>query len=114
MHGLTMSDEGAGDVWWITAKGFLDASTAEELDALVTTIFNYNVYKIVFVISEITFISSAGAGVLMAAYKNCERGKGEAVFVNPSDSVRTVFKTLGLLTVFNIVPSREAAARHFR
>lgn len=112
MAGLKLSDERKEDVWFIKARGYLDANTSDDLDELIAAVLQEGCCKIAFDLSGVTFISSAGAGVLMAAFKLAQSQGGGVVFINPSDNVRGVFKTLGLHEIFAIVGSaRSAAAR---
>jgi anti-sigma B factor antagonist len=109
MRGLKLDDEQRNGVWFIRCDGYLDANTAEDLDNLVAAVFRHDCYRIVFNLGDVTFISSAGAGVVMTAYKQCETNGGCAVFVNLADSVNAVFKTLGLLGVFKVLNTEEEA-----
>ena len=113
MRGLRLDDEMRDDVWFIRCEGYLDANTAEELDSLVAAVFRQDCYRVVFDLGEISFMSSAGAGVVMTAHKQCESGGGCAVFVNLSDSVHSVFKVLGLLGVFKVLEDQAEAAEYF-
>ncbi len=108
-QGLRLDDELEDGVWFIRGEGYLDASTAEAMDGLVEAVFRQHCHKICFDLSEITYVSSAGAGVLMTAYKQAQVHGGKAVFMKLSDNVRSVFKTLGLLDVFTVVRTKDDA-----
>ena len=108
-QGLRLDDELDDGVWFIRGEGYLDASTAEAMDGLIDAVFRQGCHKICFDMSEISYISSAGAGVLMTAFKQAKVHGGGVVFLNLSDTVKSVFKTLGLLEVFTVVRTKDAA-----
>lgn len=108
-HGLTLSDEWKNGARVVRARGYLDASTADELDELLQHTFAAGCPRIVLDLSEIDFLSSAGAGVVMVAHKQAEAEGGALAFVEPSENVLAVFKTLGLLSVFRIYRSEADA-----
>jgi anti-sigma B factor antagonist len=113
MKGLTLNDELTDGVWFVGAQGYLDANTAEDLDNLIAAIFDQGVFKLAIDLSGVSFMSSAGAGILMVTHKQADTEGGGAVFVNPSEQVLGVFKVLGLGEIFTVVSSREAAIARF-
>ena len=71
--------------------GRLDTETAPSLDAEVERILATQVKVIVFDLSGVNYISSAGLGALFRAQKAMKARSGEALLVNPQPQVQKVF-----------------------
>jgi anti-sigma B factor antagonist len=77
----------------------------EELDKLIEE----GHYKLVFDLSEITFISSVGLGQMMRAYRNTTSNEGYVRIVNPQPLVEEVFRFTKLHTLIGIFPTIDEA-----
>jgi len=95
-------------------KGFLDAHSFEQFDAALSELFERAVYKVVVDLTDLEYVSSAGAGVLIAALSEAKEHSGELVLVNPRESVREVFDLLGLTQLFRLADDREEALAVFQ
>jgi len=71
--------------------GRLDTETAPSLDAEVERVLATQVKVIVFDLSGVNYISSAGLGALFRAQKAMKARSGEALLVNPQPQVQKVF-----------------------
>ena len=71
--------------------GRLDTETAPSLDAEVEHVLATQVKVIVFDLSGVNYISSAGLGALFRAQKAMKARSGEALLVNPQPQVQKVF-----------------------
>jgi anti-sigma B factor antagonist len=98
-----------GETSALRLVGFLDAHTFEQLDELVTDLFQQGVYRVVVDLSGLEYISSAGAGVFIGNLAAAQEMGGNIVLVNPTPNVREVFDLLGLSQIFTITGSREEA-----
>ncbi len=94
-------------------EGFLDAHTFEELDEAINGLFDEGVYRIVVDLSELDYISSAGAGVFIGALAEAQENGGKLVLASLGSNVREVFDLLGLTQIFTIVDSVDAAIAAF-
>lgn len=99
------------DVVLIGLKGFLDAHTYEELENRVNALFDEKVYKVVFDLSGLDYISSAGAGVFIGAVGTAQENDGNVILMNPTPNVKEVFDLLGLSQIFTFADSRESAVK---
>jgi anti-anti-sigma factor len=95
-------DEGAGAV---TAQlaGSLDTSTAPELERQLAAVLTGPVQNIVFDLTQLKFLSSAGIRVFAATRKTLQERGGQASFVNMQPQIEMVFeviKTLPGISVF--------------
>ena len=103
----------AGDIELIKVSGFLDAHTFEQLEETVNGLFSAGTYKIVVDLTNVDYISSAGAGVFIAALSESEENGGKIVLLNPTKGVLDVFDLLGLTQIFSVVTSRQDAIDSF-
>lgn len=71
--------------------GRLDTETTPSLDAELERILATPVKVIVFDLSGLNYISSAGLGALFRAQKAMKARSGEALLVNPQPQVQKVF-----------------------
>jgi anti-sigma B factor antagonist len=95
-------DEGAGVV---TAQlaGSLDTATAPELERQLAAVLAGPVKDIVFDLTQLKFLSSAGIRVFAATRKTLQERGGQASFVNLQPQIEMVFeviKTLPGISVF--------------
>jgi anti-anti-sigma factor len=75
----------------ITLVGRLDTETAPSLDVELDRLLAGQVKVIVFDLSGLDYISSAGLGSLFRAQKSMKARSGEALLVNPQPQVQKVF-----------------------
>ena len=90
-------------------KGFLDAHSFEEFDMALGELFERSVYKVFVDLTDLEYVSSAGAGVLIAALAEAKEHSGEIVLLSPTESVTEVFELLGLTQLFRLVDDRDEA-----
>jgi anti-anti-sigma factor len=90
----------------IALIGRLDTETAPSLDAELDRLLATPVKVIVFDLSGLDYISSAGLGSLFRAQKSMKARSGEALLVNPQPQVQKVFdivKAVDVKSVFRDV-----------
>ena len=84
----------------VTVSGRLDAKTAPELsDAMKMTLDG--VTEIVFDLSKLEYISSAGLRVLLASYKLVSKREGSMRVENVQDDVMDVLEMSGFASLFS-------------
>ena len=85
----------------ITLVGRLDTDTAPELDSALNKVFERKgITRLVFDVSALDYISSAGIRCLVRARKAIEPGGGKVAVVNPQPGVRKV------LDIVKAVPAK--------
>ena len=90
----------------VALVGRLDTETAPSLDAELQRVLATQVKVIVFDLSGLDYISSAGLGALFRARKAMKARSGEALLVNPQPQVQKVFdivKAVDVKAVFRDV-----------
>jgi anti-anti-sigma factor len=86
--------------------GRLDTETAPSLDAELERLLTTQVKVIVFDLSGLNYISSAGLGALYRAQKAMKARSGQALLVRPQPQVQKVFdivKAVDVKSVFRDV-----------
>jgi anti-sigma B factor antagonist len=84
-----------GPVLVFELHGSLDAAGAEKLSSQVTKAIDTGHLFLLFDLEKLTFVSSAGLGVFLTAYRRL-RETGHIRFAAPQDLVRQVFNITGL------------------
>ncbi|PCJ60291.1 MAG: anti-anti-sigma factor [Planctomycetota bacterium] len=102
-----------GNISKIDIGGYLDAHTFDEFESTLIDLFDEGEYKIIVDMSEVPYISSAGAGVFIWAHSQANNNDGDIVIMKPSANVSEVLELLGLDQVFKIVSNLEAGLKTF-
>jgi anti-anti-sigma factor len=73
------------------AEGMIDATTAPVLGAEVDAVLEKKPGLLIFNLERVTFVSSAGIGVVLSAEKRMKAAGGKALLVNLKPHIRKVF-----------------------
>jgi len=98
-----------GEVGVIAPSGRVDSTTSEALQAAITTVLDDGTTQLVIDLAGVEYISSAGLRVMLLTAKRLGGGKGALVLCGLGDAVRQVFDLAGLLPLFTVDVSRQAA-----
>lgn len=80
--------------------GRLDTTTAPNLESVINEL-SEDTKELVFDISGVEYISSAGIRVLLGAYKKMNLNQGKIRIERANDIVREVFEMTGLLEMLD-------------
>ena len=95
-------------------EGAIDAHTAPALESeLVNIISTGKIGRLILDMKKVSFISSAGMGVLMLIRKQLEQAGGGVVVSNIPQEIREVFNVLGFNNFFDFVSGEEEAIAYF-
>jgi anti-sigma B factor antagonist len=94
-------------------SGHLDAHSFEQLQEALTSTFEKGRHNILLEMSDVPYMSSAGAGVLIGALAESERLGGKLVLLHLKPSVRQVFNVLGIAEIFVLADDRATAIAAF-
>jgi anti-anti-sigma factor len=83
----------------IAVSGEIDMSNVEELEATVASIAGKHPNRVVFELSGLSFMDSAGVAVLLNVARSID-----VVLRNPSPAVRRVVELSGLTEILSIEP----------
>jgi anti-sigma B factor antagonist len=98
----------------LKATGRVDSSTAPILGDAMNKIMDSGVFKIVFDMSELEYISSSGLRVIINTQKNCKRyNRGELVLASVPLKIYSALDLAGFLPFFKIIDDVTAAVGQF-
>jgi anti-sigma B factor antagonist len=98
----------------VKMSGRVDSNTAPILGKALNTVTEAGRYKIVFDMSEVNFMSSAGWWVLIDTQKTCRRYKrGELVLANVDSGIRASLDLVGMGSYFKIFDDVTSAVGSF-
>ncbi len=98
----------------VRAGGRIDGSNAPQLEEILKSITESGRFKIVFDMSEVNFMASAGWWVLIRTQKVCKRYKrGELVLANVDERIRSSLSIVGMNDYFKIFDDLTAAVGSF-
>ncbi len=109
--GLTIAESSVGPVQVLKVGGYLDGHTAVELERKLGEVMKAGHKRLVMELSTLTYIASAGVGVLINIQHQAKKAGGGLVLVNPSPSVREIFSILGLQTILAIHDTLDAGVQ---
>ena len=92
---MTINVERDYELVTLEIKGRLDTTTAPNLEAVINEL-SEDTKELVFDMSELEYISSAGIRVLLAAYKKMNLNQGIMRIEKANDIVHEVFEMTGL------------------
>lgn len=93
----------------ICLDGKVDTNTAPEFDSALTRLIESGSQQIVADFEKLSFISSAGLRVLLAAAKKLKATQGELVVCAMNPTVAEVFAISGFSTILRVFDDRESA-----
>jgi anti-anti-sigma factor len=93
--------------------GSLDINNVEEFEQVLSKLFKEHRFKIVLNLEKLTYISSAGIGVLMSIIKDVRKNRGDIKITNVVPDVYKVFDLLELPGIFHFLKSEQDAINSF-
>jgi anti-sigma B factor antagonist len=98
----------------IKAEGRIDGSNSSSLEEMMSAINDAGRFKIVFDMSEVNFMSSAGWWVLIRTQKTCKRfNRGEVVLAGVDPKIRGSLDMVGMGSYFKIFNDVTGAVASF-
>ena len=92
---MTINVERDFEIVTLEITGRLDTTTAPNLEAVINEL-SEDIKELVFDMSDLEYISSAGIRVLLAAYKKLNSSKGSMRIEKANEIVWEVFEMTGL------------------
>jgi anti-sigma B factor antagonist len=89
--------------------GDLDVATSPALRAALIDAASAEQQNIIVDLSQLAFLDSTGLGALIGANKRAKEGGGEVRLVAQEGQILRLLRITGLLEVFRVYPSIEAA-----
>ena len=94
-------------------SGYLDTHNYAKLETLFEQKLQQGFNRFVVELSQLEYISSAGAGVFIGAATTAQESQGDIVLVRPSPEVQEIFELLGVLQIFRVVKDEREAIAQF-
>jgi anti-sigma B factor antagonist len=88
----------------LSIEGAVDLSNVPELHEAMQALFDKGIFRIVLDVERVSFISSAGFGILLNARETVLRHAGGLVFAGTNSRVREIFDLLGISTFLRFAP----------
>ena len=107
----TIQKEFTDDVCILRMSGQMREMGADILREKLDEVLESGHCKLVFDMSNISFISSTGLGQMMRAFRAATEKEGYVRIVNPQPLVEEVFRFTKLHTLIGIFPTVEEAIR---
>lgn len=117
VHGIVVSVISAKsneDVTILKVSGYLDTTTASELENALYGILDNNRYKIVVDLSGVTYISSAGWGIFIGEIKEIRNHGGDLKLSGMIPDVYEVFQLLEFQSILESYRTTEEAVKAFK
>jgi anti-anti-sigma factor len=96
----------------VKTSGRIDGSNAQELAQALKAVTGKNMYNIVFDMSDVNFVASAGWWVLIDTQKTC-KPSGELVLVKVDKGIRDSLNLVGMGSYFTIFEDLTSAVGSF-
>lgn len=93
----------------LALSGRLDGLSSPALEQKVDALLAAGVRKLVFDCAALTYVSSAGLRVFLAAAKKMKTAGGAIAFAALTPPVAEVFELSGLSSILSLHPAREQA-----
>ena len=97
----------------ISASGFIDTTTAPELEKKLEEQLALNKYKIIVNLENIDYVSSAGWGVFVSEIREIRENNGDLVLVNMSPDVYDVYELMEFSSILKSFDSLNEAVTNF-
>ncbi len=98
----------------VKATGRIDSATAPKLEEAFGAITEAGRFRIVFDLSDVDFISSAGLRVMISVQKTCKRwNRGEVVLAGVPRRVHEALDLAGFVPLFKIFETEVEAVGSF-
>ncbi len=111
---VDVSYDGTSDeIAVISARGFIDTTTAPELEKKLEEQLALNKYKIVVDLRNIDYVSSAGWGVFVSEIREIRENSGDLVLVNMSPDVYDVYELMEFSSILKSFDGLEEAVANF-
>jgi anti-anti-sigma factor len=97
----------------VDVAGSFDINTVVEFEVVLEDFFKKKYYKIILNFEKLTYVSSAGVGLLVGNFKEIRKNGGDIKIAGLSLDVYKVFDILELTKVFRIFKTEQEAVSDF-
>ncbi len=101
------------DIVLIKIRGFLDTSSAYQLQEKADNLIGDGIYKYIINCEHLEHISSAGIEVFHGMAQKLQGNNGGIIFTNISDKIYKLFEMIGMTVFFQIKDTIQEAMKEF-
>ncbi|MGL4991455.1 MAG: anti-sigma F factor antagonist [Sarcina sp.] len=99
-----------GNLMIAELSGELDHHSAQEVRSKIDDrLDRFNIKKLIFDFSEVSFMDSSGIGVIIGRYKKLSVRSGIVAIANVPDSIKRIFELSGIFKVIKVFSSIDEA-----
>ncbi len=104
----------AGGVSILKVSGYLDTTTAGELETALYGLLDRGIFKIVVDLAGVNYISSAGWGIFIGEIKRIRNHSGDLKLAGMVGDVHEVFQLLEFHSILEAYPTTQEAVGAFK
>lgn len=112
-NGLNISTDEKNGVLVIKTEGYIDTTTAGELEKIFDTAFKSKKYKLVMDLSGSDYVSSAGWGIFVGIKKSLQKNKGDIKLAHMKTEVLEVYEVLDFTHILEYYKDTQSAIESF-
>lgn len=101
------------EVLIITARGYIDMTTAPDIAKVIQECIALRKYKIIVNLEGVDYISSTGWGVFVAELKDIRKNNGDLVLTNMCPNVLNIFELMEFSSILKAFEAVEDAKEYF-
>lgn len=102
-----------GSLLIVELSGELDHHSAQEVRSKIDDrLDRFNIKKLIFDFSEVSFMDSSGIGVIIGRYKKLSVRSGAVAIANVPDSIKRIFELSGIFKVVKVFSSIDEAIKN--
>jgi anti-sigma B factor antagonist len=98
----------------LQCEGYLNFDTYDQVKNILARLFRNGIYKIVFDLQEIKYISSSGWSVFLGPLETTRSSGGDLKLASMPEQVKFVFDALELGNIFKLYDTVEDAVAAFK
>lgn len=98
----------------LQCEGYLNFETYDQIKNILARLFRSGIYKIIFDLQEIKYISSSGWSVFLGPLETTRSSGGDIKLAAMPEQVKFVFDALELENIIKLYDTVEAAAAAFK
>lgn len=109
---MEIKEEKRGNVKIVGLRGRLDANTSPSVEKQLQAFMDQGEKRLVFDLSELTYISSVGLRVLIVVAKDIQKVNGKLALARLNERIHEILKIAGFTRIFSIYPTCEEAVAY--
>ncbi len=102
-----------GQIMLVEIGGYIDQANVHHLQKVIDNSLESEVYKLIFDLKDLVYMSSAGWGVLIGEIKNFRENGGDIKLVNMNPEIYEVYQMLEFYHILSEYPTVEDALNSF-